>query len=232
MPVTMAALKNKWREVPYGAKRLYSADLLKLDDGKLLRAWQVSCIDAVPYRSWYYSELSDKLSGKKVLDVGCGIAYDGLRFARRGAFMTFSDIVEDNIKVVERLCGIFKVKADFLYIHDNSSFNTLPYDYDAIIAIGSLHHAPRDIIVPEVQEIAQHLKTGGMWWQLAYPKSRPFSWLPPWLWGRLTDGLRTPWAEWYDAGKLLGVLPPRQFELVDYREHNREFNAIELKKVG
>lgn len=232
MEITLAALQNKWREVPYGSRRRYSADLLGLDDDKLYKAWQDSCIHAMQHRFWYHGRLNGKLMGKKVLDVGCGLAYDSLQFALRGAVMTFSDIVPDNLKVVERLCKMFNVNAVFLLIEGNHSFDKLGRDYDAVIAIGSLHHAPEEYLRPEVHTIVKHLKPGGMWWQLAYPKSRLGSWLPCWLWGRITDGLRTPWAEWYDVDKLLDLMKPHVFELVSYEEYNREFNAIELVKVG
>jgi hypothetical protein len=76
-----------------------------------------------------------------------------------------------------------------------------------------------------VQELLRHLKIGGRWLQLAYPKTR---WIragsPPFhKWGAMTDGADTPWAEWYDLPKLLSLLEPAQFDVVlclEFHDHN------------
>jgi hypothetical protein len=45
----------------------------------------------------------------------------------------------------------------------------------------------------------------------------------------MTDGPGTPWAEWYDAEKLLSLLEPFPFRLVFETEwHDRDFNWFDL----
>jgi hypothetical protein len=39
------------------------------------------------------------------------------------------------------------------------------------MAMGSIHNAPVEVMKPEYQELLRHLKVGGRWLQLAYPKS-------------------------------------------------------------
>ena len=52
------------------------------------------------------------------------------------------------------------------------SLDALPYDYDVIFAFGSLHNAPLHVLTEECTALVKHLKSGGRWMQLAYPKSR------------------------------------------------------------
>jgi len=81
----------------------------------------------------------------------------------------------------------------------------------------------------------RHLKVGGRWLQLAYPKVR---WIehrrPPFrTWGEATDGAGTPWAEWYDVPKLLKMLEPGKFDVVLYREfHGNQLNWFDLLYRG
>ena len=115
-----------------------------------------------------------------------------------------------------------------------SSLASLSANYDAIWAQGSLINAPFEIIRIEVQELLRHLKLGGRWIELAYPKIR---WeregnLPFEQWGEKTDGIGTPWIEWYDLVKMLALLEPVEFDVVLYLEFdNSNFNWFDLVRV-
>ena len=82
----------------------------------------------------------------------------------------------------------------------------------------------------EAQALLPHLKIGGRWIELAYPKSRwerdgemLFS-----RWGEKTDG-GAPWMEWHDLAKIRGYLAPSEFEVVlELEFHNGEFNWFDL----
>jgi cyclopropane fatty-acyl-phospholipid synthase-like methyltransferase len=176
------------------------------------------------------------MRGKKVMDVGSGFGVDSITFAQHGAMLTFVDLVESNLKVLQRLCGILGLRdARFVHFRDLNSLKPLDADYDVIMAMGSLHNAPVKVMKPEYQELLRHLKIGGRWLQLAYPRSRwiregrsPFS-----KWGEITDGVGTPWCEWYDLPKLLSMFAPAKFEVVLYQEfHNSDFNWFDLVYRG
>jgi cyclopropane fatty-acyl-phospholipid synthase-like methyltransferase len=176
------------------------------------------------------------MRGEKVMDVGSGFGVDSITFAQHGARLTFVDLVEANLKVLERLCEIMGLRdVSFVRFEDVSSLKPLDTDYDVVMAMGSLHHAPQHVLQPEYQDLIRHLKIGGRWLQLAYPRRRwiregrePFS-----GWGKITDGPGTPWAEWYDLPKLLKMLEPGKFEVVLYQEfHNGDFNWFDLLYQG
>jgi 2-polyprenyl-3-methyl-5-hydroxy-6-metoxy-1,4-benzoquinol methylase len=231
-------LRKKWVEVPTttaGTEK--TTRLLELPDHALLAEWEKARQDITTggefaHRGWYHALYADGMRGKKVMDIGSGFGVDSITFAQHGARLTFVDLVESNLKVLQRLCGILGLRdARFVHFHDLSSLAALENDYDVIMAMGSLHNAPEKVMKPEYQELLRHLRMGGRWLQLAYPRSRwiregrsPFS-----KWGEITDGAGTPWCEWYDLAKLLRMLEPAKFEVVLYQEfHGGDFNWFDL----
>lgn len=235
-------LRNKWIEIPtYSSGRSTSLQLLELSDKQLVSEWKkikqaTTSNEQFNHRGWIQPLYKDMLSGKKVLDVGCGLAIDTITFAQHGGNVTFLDIAESNILLVRRLCKIFNIKnVQFFYMEELSSLKKLDKGYDVILALGSLHHAPVSIIKPEIQELLRHLKRNGRWIQLAYPKTR---WIREGrlqfdLWGKETDGENTPWAEWYDLEKLLNLMKPHRFEVILYQEfHNHDFIWFDLLYKG
>ena len=103
----------------------------------------------------------------------------------------------------------------------------LSRDFDAVWCIGSIHHVPFEEAREESAAITAHLKPGGRWIELAYPHER---WVregsPPFdRWGQITDGERTPWAEWYDLEKLKLRLHPWRIEPTD-RSTSAERNRL------
>jgi len=233
-----AILRKKWNEVPGAVDNRYRTnELVNLSDSELSEFWletrrRDTTDERFCVRGWYHELYKDVLRGKRVLDVGSGMGLDGITFAQHKAKVTFIDIVKSNLYIISRLCSLMGVEnADFLYLRDLKSFETLGNDYDAIWAQGSLINAPFKFIRSEAQQLLKHLKIGGRWIELAYPKIR---WeregsLPFDQWGEKTDGPGTPWMEWYDLEKLKKRLEPAKFDVVLYLEfHNSDFNWFDL----
>jgi len=233
-------LRNKWVEVPTtNWEMLRTTDMLSLPDDALLAKWEETHAATTTgsefgLRGWCHVLYEDTLRGKKVMDIGSGFGVDSIRFAQRGARVTFVDIVESNLAVLKRLCKIMGLTdVRFHFLEDLNSLRALDTDYDVIMAMGSLHNAPVEVMKPEYQELLRHLKVGGRWLQLAYPKSlwiqhgRPsFS-----NWGHQLE--RSPWEEWYDVPKLLSMFEPAKFDVVLYHEfHNGQFNWFDLLYRG
>jgi hypothetical protein len=124
--------------------------------------------------------------------------------------------------------------AQFVYLHSLRSLDPLPSDYDVVWSQGSQINVPFEFAKHECGIIARHLKAGGRWIELAYPRER---WVrdgsPPYrLWGNLTDGEGTPWMEWYDLERLLNRLAPAKWmPLLSFNFHHDDFNWFDLVKV-
>lgn len=216
-------LAQKWHEVPATHEDRFSTkNLLMLSDDELLAAWnqraaQVRGAKGIHVGDWEVYVYADLFKGRKVIEVGPGLGVLGISFLERGAKMTFVDVVESNLKMIERVCRIKKLEnVKFLHLKQFDDLQQLDTDYDAIFAHGSLHHAPTEVIKPEFTALASRLKVGGRFIMLTYPKSRwqnegspDFS-----QWGKSTDGEATPWAEWYDVPKLLKQLMPCRFHVL------------------
>lgn len=224
--------------MPAGTERRSTHELAFLDDAALLAFWRENrdAEGAPDQRGWYRERYGDVIPGKHLLDIGCGLAMDSLTFAERGATVVCADLAASNVRLVERIAALLGVgdRVTAFHLQTPERVRELPFDFDMIFALGSLHHAPREVVGPEIQELGLHLKVGGTWCQLAYPKLRwerdgspPFD-----QWGDVTDGQGTPWAEWYDGSKLLDLLAPTPFELIlEHEWHDHDFNWFELRKL-
>jgi len=107
-------LRKKWSEVPAGQTRISTEYLLDFSEQKLLEKWQAirsqaTTRPAFHVRGWYHLLYKDILRSKKVMDVGSGLGIDGITFAQHGARMTFVDIVESNLTLLERICRILNL---------------------------------------------------------------------------------------------------------------------------
>ena len=234
-------LRAKWHEIPAGILgRASSTEVLKIADHELLDRWQsvhdeYTTGPGFAQRGWYHELYMGQVAGKKVLDVGSGFGVDGITMARQGAEVHFVDIVESNLAVLARLCQLMGLnKVHFHHLRELASLRALPGGFDLIWAQGSLINLPVDLARLECGILLSHLKTGGRWVELCYPRER---WerdgrMAPEDWGERTDG-GAPWMEWYDLDKLLARLAPTRFEVVlAFNFCQDDFNWFDLKKAG
>jgi SAM-dependent methyltransferase len=229
----LETLRRKWGTIPVGDRRETSADLLQLGDDELLALWRANRDreNRLGDRGWFRTLYADTVPGKRILDVGCGFASDSLTFAEQGAAVTLLDIVPENVDLVARIARLLGVRVRTHYMDTVESLTELPVDYNVVMALGSLHNAPTEVMRPEYQELARRLRVGGRWWQLAYPRSR---WeregsLPFDEWAPRVDGPGTPWEEWLELPQLLDLLAPARFGLIFMAElHGGDFNWFDL----
>jgi SAM-dependent methyltransferase len=176
-----------------------------------------------------------RIRSKKVLEIGSGLGFDALQFSSNGAHWTCCDIAETNLAIISKVAAAKRQNIDTLLIQSIGSFGALPTDFDFVWCNGSLIHLPFDDAREECAAILEHLKPGGRWIELAYPRER---WVregaPPFSeWGKLTDGERTPWVEWYDMEKLKERLHPARLEpLLEHRFSSDSFVWLDAKVVS
>jgi hypothetical protein len=170
-----------------------------------------------------------------VLELGSGLGLDGLRFASQGAHWTFADIAADNLAMIERIAALKGLKVTTHLIGSDLSFDKLDSQFDAVLACGSIHHVPFDIARQECLNVLKKLRIGGRWLELVYPKERWAKEGSPAFdkWGKMTDGDRTPWAEWYDADKIRARLAPAQLRtILDFGFSSDNYRWLDFEYVA
>lgn len=230
-------LRDKWKEIPATRMdRIESKDLLEMDDSALLSFWEIckNELNVPEVRGWYQEQYKAEFSGKNIADVGPGIGLDGVFFAEHGANVTFVDIVQDNLDVIKRICNLKGIKASFYFIENFFEYH-FEQNFDVFMFIGSMHNAPFEFSQKQVAALMKHLRPNAKVVMLAYPKIRfdesgakDFE-----EFGKMTDGARTPWCEWYEDDKIKQLYGD-DFELLfskNFGKENKEFNWFELKKV-
>lgn len=232
----VSQMAEKWREVPGGTDldpRQYSDDLLNSPD--FFTSWSSQFNKAGSLRGWYWKLYRELLRGKKVLEIGSGQGFDAVHLASHGASVTCCDIVPLNLEIIRRVARARGLEIKTLHLDSIDALGTLPCDFDAVWAIGSIHHVPFEVAREESHAIIQHLKPGGRWIELTYPRER---WvregsLPFDQWGRMTDGERTPWAEWYDIEKLKLRLHPWRIEpTFEHRHQSDTYVWLDARVTG
>lgn len=97
--------------------------------------------------------------GRDVLEVGCGIATDGIRFARAGARYRGVDASETAIELAQRRFDSEQARGSFTL----ASATALPFEdesFDLVYSHGVIHHI--DDTQGAVEEFHRVLKPGGV----------------------------------------------------------------------
>jgi 2-polyprenyl-3-methyl-5-hydroxy-6-metoxy-1,4-benzoquinol methylase len=100
----------------------------------------------------------ERWRGKKVLEIGCGIGTDTIRFASCGAQVTAVDLTEKSLEVAQRRAEIFGLADRVRFVHANAEklSEALPAEpYDLVYSFGVIHHTPNPESV--LEEIRKYL---------------------------------------------------------------------------
>jgi 2-polyprenyl-3-methyl-5-hydroxy-6-metoxy-1,4-benzoquinol methylase len=104
----------------------------------------------------------DKWSGKRVLEIGCGIGTDTMNFARAGAQVTAIDLSPKSLEVARQRAAVFGLEDRIRFYCGNSEElnQVVPVEpYDLVYSFGVIHHTPH----PEraIEQIKQYLAQNG-----------------------------------------------------------------------
>jgi ubiquinone/menaquinone biosynthesis C-methylase UbiE len=110
----------------------------------------------------------DRHPGSRVLEVGCGIGTDALRWARGGARVTAVDLTEEAISEARRRFELYGYDAD-LRVADAERLPFEDGSFDLVYSFGVLHHTPDT--QRALDEIHRVLKSGGRAHVMLYHRS-------------------------------------------------------------
>ncbi len=87
----------------------------------------------------------ERWTGKRVLEVGCGIGTDTMNFARAGAQVTAVDLSSASLDLARRRAEVYGLQDRITFIEANAeqlSQFVPPAPYDLVYSFGVIHHTP------------------------------------------------------------------------------------------
>ena len=99
-----------------------------------------------------FAEFS-RWNGKKVLEVGCGMATEGINFVRAGAQYTGTDLSKESIDLAFSRFVSYNVEGQLYTGNAEELSSFVPVEtYDLIYSFGVIHHSPHpEKIVSEIK---------------------------------------------------------------------------------
>lgn len=122
-------------------------------------------------REWHVPTVAafHRYAGKDVLEIGCGIATDGLEFAKRGARYVGVDLTPRAIEQARERFSLFAVPGRFEVANAEDHLPFPDASFDHIYSFGVIHHSPK----PEriVREMHRVLRPGGTFAVMLYNRA-------------------------------------------------------------
>ncbi len=105
----------------------------------------------------------DRWAGKRVLEIGCGIGTDTIRFARAGARVTAVDLSDASLDVARERAKVFGLedRITFYQADVERLSEAVPVEqYDLVYSFGVIHHTPHP--QEAVREIRRYVGPASM----------------------------------------------------------------------
>jgi SAM-dependent methyltransferase len=185
----------------------------------------------------YEAEFSDfaAWSGRKVLEIGCGVGIDTARFARAGAEITAIDLTEAGVSLANQLLQLEGLSGEAVV----GNAEELPFPdetFDLAYSWGVLHHTPNT--AKAVAEARRVLKPGGELRMMLYSRRSTFALA---VWGRqvlrerrfmsaktaLAGGLESPGTQAFTPREAAGLV--RGFESVRIEQKMTRYDRLPMR---
>jgi SAM-dependent methyltransferase len=128
----------------------------------------------------------DRWAGKRVLEIGCGIGTDTIRFARAGARITAVDLSDESLALARRRASVYGLDhlISFYRADAERLSESVPVEsYDLVYSFGVLHHTPHP---PQaIREIHKYMRPGSTLKIMVYHR---WSWKVLWILARFGKG--------------------------------------------
>ncbi|MDW7972579.1 MAG: class I SAM-dependent methyltransferase [Thermodesulfovibrio sp.] len=169
---------------------------------------------------WLYNIINfEKLRGKKVIEVGCGVGYDAYYFLKHGAIYKGCDLSPVNVKRAIMHLKYYGYEADIF----EADAERLPFEsssFDFYYSFGVLHHVPN--FEKCLNEARRVLKEGGEGIIVVYNKNSIFYRITFFMYNFILKGnfLR------YSINEYLGFI---EYTTASVRPYVKVYTKQELK---
>ena len=137
MTPTIEEVKKFWNDRPcnikHSSKDIGTKEYFNEVECKKFKA-EPHIIDFTNFSSW---------NGKKVLEIGCGLATVGINFASHGADYTGVELSEESLELAKKRFEVFEKTGKFYSGNAEELSSFVPVEtYDLIYSFGVIHHSP------------------------------------------------------------------------------------------
>jgi ubiquinone/menaquinone biosynthesis C-methylase UbiE len=163
MMVNVNEVRNFWNENPC------QANLSDSEDRR--RYFEEISRKRYGGREWHVPTVANfaAFRGKDVLEIGCGIATDGLEFAKNEANYFGVDLTPQAIDMAVERFGLFGVPGRFQVANAEEGLPFPDQSFDHVYSFGVIHHSPTPWKI--VREIHRVLRSGGTFTVMLYNKT-------------------------------------------------------------
>lgn len=99
--------------------------------------------------------------GKKVLEIGCGLATAGINFARCGASYTGVELSKETLDLAKKRFEVYGFGGSFYRGNAEELSSFLPKQkYDLVYSWGVIHHTPHPKKI--IKQIKKYIRVGGI----------------------------------------------------------------------
>jgi len=148
MTVTIEEVKKFWNDRPcnvrHSSKEVGTEEYFNEVERKKFFV-EPHILDFTNFEQW---------NGKKVLEIGCGLATAGINFALRGAEYTGVELSEESLSLAKKRFEVFGQDGAFYSGNAEQLSSFVPVEtYDLIYSFGVIHHSPHpEKIVSEIKK--------------------------------------------------------------------------------
>ena len=146
MTVTIQEVKKYWDDRPCNVKHS-KKDLGSIEYFDEVERKRYTAEPHIPvfadFESW---------KGKKVLEIGCGMATEGINFARHGADYTGTDLSIESLNLAQKRFQVYNQRGRFFEGNAENLSAFVPAEkYDLIYSFGVIHHSPKpNLIIDQI----------------------------------------------------------------------------------
>jgi 2-polyprenyl-3-methyl-5-hydroxy-6-metoxy-1,4-benzoquinol methylase len=148
MTATIEEVKKFWNDRPcnvrHSSKEVGTKEYFDEVEAKKFFV-EPHIVDFTNFTNW---------KGKKVLEVGCGLATVGINFAQYGANYTGVELSEESLSLAKKRFEVYGQTAEFYSGNAEQLSLFVPIEtYDLIYSFGVIHHSPHpEKIISEIKK--------------------------------------------------------------------------------